>query len=790
MTAVTEKTPIGAQPTPIDQLNCSHYVRQRTYLYQLNKLFEIVPHLASHFIVEIRAATQDTYEFPDAMRDKAIQVQVRFSKTGCDLTTCNPYFPRGQVCAKSTPPQLYQSGNDTILACQPSCYNTVPGSIISTIQMPPMFFYEPYDSCLLIDNSYLAFSIDDYNRTTEHPKIGVDTIGTGFDFDDKRVFADDEGNVTPQARLNKYYCDRFHLDFKDNGQFNECDDSTVRTILRYTTGSYWHSMYFWAKDYFIDGLSRYDTRVPPDLPPIDKSKYAEVLFDKELWQKQRGKCQKIDSNILLSQLGITSATRHMTWTNEFNTEGNLVEPLLVYTSVPDRNFNNVTSVDLTKAPFKKIDYTKRRNYIKNELPTPVNLRLEDTGFIRQYKRLNISLPPISPDEAGWVRRLLDKMLSIEFLDDLAKMVIVDKAIHFAAGLIVQLLKKLLPYVVGTIARIATRAILANALYKIVTEQVLTFIARALIDATAAIFTGLATAASGIGVALLIAVVFDLIFELWDPVGVNAIFRDAGLKAFAQSSFEKNLQQYKNRTAPFDLETMFSIVTNLSVTPDEYKKDEQERKRSKRAVDDTKETQHTVSLDGLQKVIDNTDRFHGTDKSGIKVKGQLDPDEHGKSASLREQIEKDMILQTIVWSGEYMVAHESNSDGSSFDWDRDTTATPTKTTEHIKRHLDNEISDEYIENLIFSADLKGRFQDAKKINSMITVAMLSVIGAVIMNSTIIVIVLTVILVGLIMWHNFYILSQTKYTEFDKLFDRIRSEALKIAKNTTHTVNRSL
>lgn len=813
------------EPTEEDNLNSDTYVEQRMKLFRLNTLHDYVPNVASTAVIEIRAATKLDYDFPVKFRDQAIIVQTRFKSRGCDLLNCLPVQPRGRKCYKSSPSRVFHTGDTTLAACQPACFNIVPNSVSDAVQSPSTAYFDKYDSCIINSTSFMAFGMDDYNRTDTHPKAGFDNIGTGFNIDEKTpLLTDKEGDVFTHFRINKYFCDRFHLNLdNEDTVFGNCADPFGRSVFVYTVGGYWYNMFAHFKDRFYDGIY-INWPLPFTLPPLDNEKYPKEQLNLDEWTKARGNCRKINTNVLLSDLGITSATRHMTWTNEFSPEGNLVEPLLVYTSVPDVGF--ASNQNPLPTAFKKIDFTLQPNYIKKP-NIPPNMRVQDTGFIKKNKTKTIRLPDIKPYQENWFERIVNSILSVEFLKNYLIQANVDAAIGFIQGLLLSLLKRLLPYIMTMVFRVVTNSILRAIILKVVTQTVLTSIVRGIFLASRAFTTASTTALAGLGVFLFFTIFLDLGLEIWDPLGVNRRIRPETITAYMQQGFEENFKIYGERTPVMSPDLLYMLFDTLIATKEEHESDlkyakqntnppanppanqpdtkpadqpntkpadqanteptdqvnTDTKKRNRRAVTSTpSDPVPTVDYDGLNNIIKSDDKFHGFDDYGIAVVGKVDPSNAEGVRTIRQKLQRQMAIQTIVWSTQFLVAHDYNSEGSKYDWANKPLGKDID-IDQVQEHMDNTISDEFIENLLFSSEMSERMRQSAKLSKYINISLVSLMGAMLIQSVLVAVVLVFVLTLLIACHNFYILTNIKQQEFNQLQSKIKSQIREILADFT-------
>ncbi len=202
-----------SKPTLIDDERALFYATERSKLGLFNKFLLKFPHLFSHVGVEIR----HNRDIPYDNFENNIYVRLIGTEKFCKQATCVSMYPRGQTCTPTTEPLIYQSGNSTIDACQGSCFSFFNGKKDDEgnyYKMPLLRFNNDAECCTIHNMPYFAQATDDYLRTDTHPTPRIDTIGTGFDLLDEGY--NNGVDQTFKYKLNKFYCDDFKLEYKDD----------------------------------------------------------------------------------------------------------------------------------------------------------------------------------------------------------------------------------------------------------------------------------------------------------------------------------------------------------------------------------------------------------------------------------------------------------------------------------------------------------------------------------------------------------------------------------------------
>lgn len=792
---------ISAVPTPIDEHNFYTYFENRLALYKYNTIIDVLPNIGSEFIVEIRAATQEDYPFTAPFRDQAILVQTLFSQKGCDLIRCNGSYPRGKVCTHKNEPYLFKSGNSTLLACEPACYNIVPDGNIENAQSVPTAYYEPYDACVIESATYKSLMIDDYNRSNTHPSINVDTIGTGFDSFNEFI-RDDNGDLIRKYEINKFYCDAFEQQF--NVSKKECETTTWQDIGKWTFGEYIATLISYGIDYCKTGLGPGDIR-QPNVGLVNPSEYPNYLTNLKEWKSSRGIAEKIEVNIKLSDLGIVSQTRHMTWTNRYSAKGNLVEPLLVYTVISedgffiDNQYNNGTK---NTYGIRREDFTKRINYIRSKERCPRNLMINDTGFrVREKKRwLDSSIFEESGDQIhlNWLDKLFKGILNTD-LKQFKEILLMwggDKAIKYSKTLLIKLAKDILPNLIVRMQQVLTRGIFVKTLSKTIVTHVLSSSILKLSIKIGIALTNLAIAAVDVvNYIFVVSMIADLAFSLWDPLKLHGMYTKEAIKNMSLVGYEQNVKLFGQQTPEMTLDVVFAVIelSKQKKNTDKKKttKDDDDG-NDKKGNDDSGNKNNADDKDD----DDNTNQSTTTPKSNIaslnnNLKNEIfeSVDSNGKTikpipidskqapGSFEEQITSDQCEMMYVMSAEYFSAFTHNSEGSRFRWHHKEHTEPVSLA-RLEAYANSLISDEYINSILFSSSLTERFEQAKAMRVYISGALATSICAICFNSKLLVTLAVTALIILIGYHNYFVLYEEKITAGLLLNDILQKELKKI------------
>lgn len=400
-------------PTEYDNNLAYKFAFERQKLMLFNEFLLRFPHIFSHVHLEIHA-NQELSKNNEAIQDECIYVRLKGSKIFCQQTRCNIFYPRGNVCTKTDEPKIFKSGNTDIIACQPACFNIFEGNHASF-----NFYSDNNECCQVTSNEIFALGADDYLRTDSHPTPHVDTIGTGFDLADE-PYIDSNNNETFHFKLNKYYCDSFHLEH--NKGEGACEESWGQYLTTFVTGDTIYKSFQYGSTYVRTGKFQYDV-AQPDVPPVTGTPMSHEDWDTNV---NRNACF-INPNIKLSDLGIFNNNRHLFYTTEYGWPGKLIEPTLIYQSpalIPTSEYVNGTS----------LKYQIIKKYFKPHKLQHLNIskdgrRYYDEFDILGYKKTTIHYKLIEADGSNVVEKWFR-----EFIHETAPAILSDKDFYIGIGI--------------------------------------------------------------------------------------------------------------------------------------------------------------------------------------------------------------------------------------------------------------------------------------------------------------------------------------------------------------------
>lgn len=283
---------------------------------------------------------------------ESIKVDWCATKEFCNTIHCQKRLPNNGICDENSPPQLFKSGNSTVVACQAGCFENF--AVDSEMKGPFLLYSEKQSICLLQVDHFFAMAIDPYLRTDIHPNPRIDTIGTGFDIDYENTYVDYSGNETYKYKLNKFYCDDFKLEFKGDS----CQPSIGEEIANLFFSRVLYKAFQYGTRYFTTGVPINETQ-HVDTGPVDKSM---TPMTKEQWRNDIRKSYYINPNVTLKDLGMTEDNyKLLIWTTEDASAGKLIVSESVYQSNSIlHNSKGVSVVDFLSKNLHRPDHLKFR----------------------------------------------------------------------------------------------------------------------------------------------------------------------------------------------------------------------------------------------------------------------------------------------------------------------------------------------------------------------------------------------------------------------------------------------
>lgn len=322
------------QPTDLDFMNArlSSYERQKIvnynyFCYKYPNIFKGKTFIRIRYNNSL-AITNNPME--------SIKVDWCATKDFCSTIHCQKRLPNNGICDENSSPQLFKSGNSTVVACQAGCFENFAAN--AELKGPFLLYSEKQSLCLLQIDHFFGMAIDPYLRTDIHPNPRIDTIGTGFDIDYENTYTDYFGNETYKYKLNKFYCDDFKLEF--NGK--SCKPSAGEVVAELFFSRVLYKAFQYGTRFFTTGV-QINEKQDVYTGPVDKSM---TPMTKDEWRNDIQKSYYINPDVTLKDLGMNEDNyKLLIWTTEGAPMGKLIVAESVYKSNSILHNSGVSVVD-------------------------------------------------------------------------------------------------------------------------------------------------------------------------------------------------------------------------------------------------------------------------------------------------------------------------------------------------------------------------------------------------------------------------------------------------------------
>lgn len=581
---------IAITPTSEDLNDANYYADERKKITQWNRFKKAKPHLFSYTWIEIRLNRQLAAKNPEYW-DNLIATDIRARRTFCTKLHCNIHYPRGQDCGERDHLQIFNSSDSVLTACETACRETFKHYQIGDTPMPSanitQWVNEGGGICLKYDAALYAMGIDDNRRTDKHITPHVDTIGTGFDvkLHDARgndVYRDMYNNIAPNFKINQYYCQDLALQL-----FGEkCDLTTGEKILGFFIGETIVHLALWFGQKTIYGKTLTSINKPAVKVPTAKQVHKIREEDQRYFDVDNSAfC--ISDHITLSQLGITPATNHLTFSTEFANTGHLIEPLYVYTKSSNQllekpnkeiNINNykshmqrsrLTPEVIAKLPYplKQIDYWAYSNDDATNLPRHLQRNLLGKRLTNEYDVLRTRVPRIDVhDLADSYEALYTDMHATclrvvnQLVTDITLQILAEKMILY-------FLRTTVPGLIRAVAVAeikVTQMILRYCASRLLTLTIVK-LGASLITKVLARVAALASIPY-VGVVLFLIALLDVALSFVDVLKVQNMTTQAGIDGYALLQIENNRQLYGYGTWEYSPSFLMDVYDQCTYRP--------------------------------------------------------------------------------------------------------------------------------------------------------------------------------------------------------------------------------
>jgi hypothetical protein len=542
----------------MDSLTKNDFISAQTYAAQMNQLktrnlmLKISPHIGTHTTLKIRAADpMNDYIFEPAFTNRAIVVDWKFNKEGCNTSSCFPTYPGLGVCAADTEPFSFELAQKQLKnACQPACFNSSlaaagsankPGDI-NDKTVPYISWDESSNKCFLDDIAVTSFFIDPAKR-----------LSSEYDHMDSKGFQvyitklDADGNPLSVGKIDKNYCHEFEYDFihDNSNQFSDsrpgdmkCDFETGAYIVSIFLGTSLVRMARMAADK-LESIMRAGAQSTSNQILIKHPPTSSYLSSIEQWKSFIDISKKIiPEDITLSDLNITRSNIHMIWTDEFSHlndgrndqyGGRLIEP-------PSLIPRNVFSPPATSTADNNTTVHREKRSTIDSFLKKEDLKQKLLDIMTQIYQIILRL-------------ILDPIIIGE--------VVAGEAVQRAIKYIKSALKTMGPEIIRLIVKSeilkSGQAIAIKLLGTVVSSTIIQLAFKQTVMIVGKVAMALAGIAIGVldvvGWIMLIGPILDLFFALvWDPLKLTVSpFSDALLRKFSECVLTQRQIQIGQRT---------------------------------------------------------------------------------------------------------------------------------------------------------------------------------------------------------------------------------------------------
>lgn len=458
--------------TSLDILNATLYadeMQRLKYIYRFRQRF---PNIFINY--EIRPASNEDYYVPPKLAQRAIKVNLQFSKKGCDSINCYPFTEVGPI-DPDTPFGVTQTSETPVFYAQPACYHmdreaAKKSDNENDIQSMEVAYAN--NKCILVNTIAKVYLNCPYTRTEDHLISGVDDV-PGFN-----VHRDDP--LFPESyrgTFNAAYCRRFGRDLINDG----CSVQWWESLIGFILGDTIYITFKLLVNNIFSELRDFDYRRPSPILPIPPTVTPQAVL--EAWRNAR------DSK--------ADIVRESTFES--------------FETIQDLGFNiNTKLVFESEVGYREVSLTNKI-----------------TRIYRQYDatKLNQSNNRITNDMS------VEDFIS-QFLEDhsLIGSILTDLGLSYLNNSIKKLFKEINKTLIPAIKRLftttsrrVTTRVLAET-YKASMVKAVRTIAFKTVSAIAKIITRTAILASTVvGWIIILLTIGDLVLAIWDPFGYSNMF---------------------------------------------------------------------------------------------------------------------------------------------------------------------------------------------------------------------------------------------------------------------------
>lgn len=491
-----------ALPTARDLISCDEFIINRIRLHLISDWRTQFPHIFIDYSIRY-ARNSDYYVPPELQNNKAVVVDLTFSKQGCEAMNCYPFTATGVIDINSPIGGYTQTSNTAVQFNQPACFNLDralarrEGEVQSVETR-----YTGNDQCIMVDSFTKMYLNTPYMRTEDRKTVGIDDV-PGFDTypSDNPAFPD-----KMDGYFNEAYCRRFGRDVvnQNSNTASGCAQAWYEMLVGFVLGD---SVYASFKmlfngvvgDMLFHNYNRPSGILPPAPPPE-----GQTMLDE--WLKPRD--TKFDDEferrfITHDDFGELSPGSELVYKSGIG--------YAYQSEFTQKNTSLLKQINAARMALLH-GRERRENGLKNKINLDTH-SLNSSDF--EYSN-NDDLDSMIIDF------LEDHSFILGILTDLGFNILESKLNKMLEQVSVQLLPLLRNLLLGGTKRFTGR--FAAEVYKSV---VINTIHRTLINTVSAVskmvFRALKMAMNVLNLVLLFLSLVDFVLMIWDPYGYNNMF---------------------------------------------------------------------------------------------------------------------------------------------------------------------------------------------------------------------------------------------------------------------------
>lgn len=212
--------------TDADLAASSKFVDANLKIRMLQKMYQRAPHLVSWIEYDLRNATHDDYYIPATLTDSCKIIDIRITKTLCELLSCNASKEQ-DVCVPEEHASYYYVGDNAYdVQCQPACFNTAVKMTYTddgarAADTPMLNFHN--GKCRVLHSGIISWLEKPFYRSDTKFERRVNDMPTGF----TRIPSDNPygGGIT--YKTNETYCHYYDRNLQEDGS---CDETLGEKI--------------------------------------------------------------------------------------------------------------------------------------------------------------------------------------------------------------------------------------------------------------------------------------------------------------------------------------------------------------------------------------------------------------------------------------------------------------------------------------------------------------------------------------------------------------------------------